>query len=186
MAPKLSSVLDERLEGRSGDGVPVSIIRSYGEFWNPDAVNWRDKELAGSWDDNRGIRHENNFWLAKGIYVLYADFKPIYVGKALADSSGVGKRLCDHLSDRLVGRWDMFSWYSLHTPSKTSPGVNPVGARTLGVAHMVDTLEAIAILITDPPLNRRRESLTGAIEVEQVGGELRTIRSYLEELVSRR
>lgn len=48
---------------------------------------------------------------------------------------------------------------------------------------MVETLEAITILITDPPLNRKRESLTGAIEVEQVGGQLRTIRSYLEELV---
>ena len=50
---------------------------------------------------------------------------------------------------------------------------------------MVDTLEAITILITDPPLNRKRESLAGAIEVEQVGGELRTVRSYLEELVRR-
>lgn len=163
----------------------MSSIKSYGEFWNPDAVSWQEKKLMGAWGDS-GAHYVNNFWAAKGIYVLYADFKPIYVGKALADSSGVGKRLCDHLFDRLVGRWDMFSWYSLSKPSKTKPTLNLAGGRRLTTKAMVETLEAIAILITDPPLNRRRESLTGAIEVEQVGGELRTIRSYLEELVSRR
>ncbi len=160
----------------------MSIVKSYGEFWNPDAVNWQAKDLRGSWADGN-TRRENNFWSAKGIYVLYADFKPIYVGKALADSSGIGKRLCDHLSDRLVARWDMFSWYSLSKPSKTRSTLNLAGGRKLSTKEMVETLEAITILITDPPLNRKRESLTGAIEVEQVGGQLRTIRSYLEELV---
>ncbi|MFT9774190.1 hypothetical protein ACMZ29_16230 [Brevibacterium casei] len=128
---------------------------------------------------------ENNFWNAKGIYVLHHEFKPLYVGKALADSSGIGKRLADHLTDRLVARWDMFSWYSLSKPKKTSPAVALAGARHLSTKQMVETLEAIAILITDPPLNRKRESLSGAIEVEQVGGNVRTLRSYLQELVDR-
>ncbi len=162
----------------------MSIIKSYGEFWNPDAVDWSSKELLGTW--RGGSRdHQNNFWVAKGIYVLYSDFKPIYVGKALADSSGVGKRLADHLSDRLLARWDMFSWYSLSKPSKTSSSVNLAGGRHLTTDQMVDTLEAIAILITDPPLNRKRESLKGAAEIQQVGGKVRTIRSYLQELVDR-
>lgn len=162
----------------------MSIIKSYGEFWNPDAVDWGAKKLLGTWN-NDGARKENNFWSAKGIYVLYQEFKPIYVGKALADSSGVGKRLADHLSDRLVGRWDMLSWYSLSKPSKTTALVNLAGGRHLSTKQMVETLEAMAILITDPPLNRKRESLDGAIEVEQVGGSVRTIRSYLQELVDR-
>jgi hypothetical protein len=162
----------------------MSIVKSYGEFWNADAVDWGAKILLGTWND-AGTNRENNFWTAKGIYVLYQEFKPLYVGKALADSSGVGKRLADHLSDRLVGRWDMFSWYSLSKPSKTTPSVNIAGARHLSTKQMVETLEAMAILITDPPLNRKRESLSGAIEVEQVGGSVRTIRSYLQELVDR-
>jgi hypothetical protein len=162
----------------------MSIVKSYGEFWNPDAVDWGAKELLGTWRD-AGTNKENNFWSAKGIYVLYQEFKPLYVGKALADSSGVGKRLADHLSDRLVGRWDMFSWYSLSKPSKTSSSVNLAGGRHLSTKQMIETLEAMAILITDPPLNRKRESLDGTIEVEQVGGNIRTIRSYLQELVDR-
>lgn len=162
----------------------MSIIKSYGEFWNPDAVDWRGRNLEGSWRDD-GVMRENNFWNAKGIYVLHHEFKPLYVGKALADSSGIGKRLADHLTDRLVARWDMFSWYSLSKPKKTSPAVALAGARHLSTKQMVETLEAIAILITDPPLNRKRESLSGAIEVEQVGGNVRTLRSYLQELVDR-
>lgn len=176
--------LGSRLASRGNKGT-TTIISSYGEFWNPDAVNWQSKKLTGFWVDKGGNRHENNFWHAKGIYVLYADFKPIYVGKASARMSGVGKRICDHLSDRLVGRWDMFSWYSLQAPSKTREDLDRCGRRLLEVEGMVDTLEAITILITDPPLNRKRESLAGAIEVEQVGGELCTVRSYLEELVRR-
>lgn len=162
----------------------MSIVKSYGEFWNTDAVDWQAKNLLGSWRHG-GSRRENNFWTAKGIYVLYQDFKPLYVGKALANSSGVGKRLADHLTDRLVGRWDMFSWYSLSKPSKGGPSVNIAGARHLSTKQMVETLEAMAILIADPPLNRKRESLDGALEVEQVGGSVRTIRSYLQELVDR-
>lgn len=162
----------------------MSIIKSFGEFWNPDAVEWANRSLLGQWRNGRN-NTENNFWSAKGIYVLYKDFRPLYVGKALANSSGVGKRMADHLSDRLVGRWDMFSWYSLSKPSKTSDGLNLSGGRHLTTKQMVETLEAITILITDPPLNRKRESLDGAIEVQQVGGSVRTIRSYLQELVDR-
>lgn len=163
----------------------MSIIKSYGEFWNPDAVDWSKRELTGRWRDDKGKFRNNNFWTAKGVYVLYVDFKPIYVGKAIADGSGIGKRLADHLSDRLTARWDMFSWYSVSAPSKTKISVNHAGRRVLTLNQMVDTLEAISILITDPPLNRKRESLKGAIEVDQVGGSLRSIRSYLQELVDR-
>ncbi|MDO4240166.1 GIY-YIG nuclease family protein [Micrococcus sp.] len=162
----------------------MSIIKSYGEFWNPDAVDWGGKSLIGTWREN-GSEWKNNFWSAKGIYVLYADFKPIYVGQAHAQSSGVGKRLADHLTDRLIARWDMFSWYSLAKPSRSSDTPNLAGGRHLKTDEMVDTLEAIAILIADPPLNRKRESLKGALEVQQVGGKVRTIRSYLQELVDR-
>ena len=48
-----------------------------------------------------------DFWEARGVYVLHDNFKAIYVGKAFGTS--LGKRVRDHLSDRLAGRWDMFS-----------------------------------------------------------------------------
>lgn len=89
---------------------------------NPDAVDWRGRDLEGSWRDD-GLMRENNPGSAKGIYVLHHEFNPIYAGEALADSSGIGKRLADHLTDRLVARWDMFSWDSLSKTNKTSPAV---------------------------------------------------------------
>ena len=172
----------------------MTIIKSYGEFWNPDTVNWKGPNgtrLRGEYTPlattakPKPPKAVADFWNARGIYVLYSEFKPVYVGKALAPKSGIGARLETHLTDRLIARWDMFSWYSLSKPSATSGGVNTSGGRHLSPDEMVNTLEALAILITDPPLNRRRESVPGAIEVTQVGGPIRTLRSYLQELVDR-
>jgi hypothetical protein len=49
-----------------------------------------------------------------------------------------------------------------------------------------DTLEALAILIADPKLNRRRESLPSAVRAVQVASpHPRTVRSYLERILER-
>ena len=67
------------------------LIKSYGQFWNPDIVDWGKKgagnegKLLGKIKAESvayGNKHEINFWEAKGIYVLHSDFKAIYVGKA--------------------------------------------------------------------------------------------------------
>lgn len=159
------------------------LIKAYGTYWNPDIVDWLSTDLAGI--IKRGKKkHEINFWSAKGIYVLHADFKTVYVGKAF--NTGIGKRLQDHLSDRFAGRWDMFSWFSISGPRITQGDVATPGARNLGPSDIVSTLEALAILIADPALNRKRESLVGAVCSEQPkNAKPRTIRSYLEELLER-
>ncbi|MCW2749736.1 MAG: hypothetical protein JWR83_846 [Aeromicrobium sp.] len=164
------------------------LIKSYGEYWNPEAVDWSAASLYGSRVDPKDAKKslENNYWRAKGIYVLHAEFRPVYVGKALGTTSGIGPRLEAHLTDRLIGRWDSFSWFSVSKPSAAG-GVNTGGGggRHFTRDTVVDSLEALAILIADPPLNRRRESLKGAEEVIQSTGTLRSIRGYLEEVLRR-
>ena len=52
---------------------------------------------------------------------------------------------------------------------------------------IVKVYEAIAIIIADPPLNRRQESLKGAKEIEQKGKKgFRINRQLLEEIWARR
>jgi hypothetical protein len=52
-----------------------------------------------------------------------------------------------------------------------------------GVANHPD-LEALAILIADPALNRRRERLPGAFQAEQAKNpHPKTIRRYLEDIL---
>jgi hypothetical protein len=165
------------------------LIKSYGLYWNPDIIDWgavgagNAGHLAGE-IKRKKKKHVINFWGAKGIYVLHSDFKSVYVGKAFKTT--IGKRLRDHLADRFAGRWDMFSWFSISNPRITQKDVATPGQRLLGPAVIASTLEALAILVADPALNRKRESLSEAYEALQPqGAKPRTIRGYLEELLAK-
>ena len=63
------------------------LIRAFGLLWNPDTVDWGKRgagnkgNLKGKIKRN-GHTHTIDFWEAQGLYVLHADFKAIYVGKA--------------------------------------------------------------------------------------------------------
>jgi hypothetical protein len=165
------------------------LIRAYGQFWNPDIVEWgktgkgNKGRLLGKARIN-GTSYEVDFWDSQGVYVLHADFKAVYVGKA--DSQRLGPRLRDHLSDRFAGRWDMFSWFSQSTVAVTYGGVRKPGRRSVTAGTVNNTLEALLILVTDPALNRKREKLPDAIEVEQKKGQKpKAIRTYLEEILKK-
>jgi hypothetical protein len=96
--------------------VPTSatLIRAYGEFWNPDLVNWkRTWDLFGVDPQGRTI----NVFEQRGIYVLYEDYVPVYVGKA--DKQSIGYRLQLHRESQRKGpRWDRFSWFGLRRINK--------------------------------------------------------------------
>lgn len=165
------------------------LIKAYGTYWNPEMVEWGSRgagqggKLVGTVKFDSKTKKEIDFWDAKGIYVLHSEYKTIYVGKAFGTS--IGKRLRDHLTDRLAGRWDMFSWYSVSAPKKVEGGVTKPSKRQIGPETYIDTFEALAILISDPPLNRKRESLKSAYEVSQKEQpNPRTLRSYLEEILT--
>jgi len=164
------------------------LIKAYGTFWNPEMVDWGSRgrglggKLIGTVTFEDKTKKDIDFWNAKGIYVLHSDFKSVYVGKAHGTS--IGKRIRDHLTDRLAGRWDMFSWYSVSAPRKIQGGVTIPGKRQIGPDTYIDTFEALAILISDAPLNRKRESLKNAFEVPQKEQpHPKSLRSYLEEIL---
>lgn len=166
------------------------LIKAYGTFWNPAIMYWgapgrgNSGKMLGTVNFDDGTKKQIDFWEARGIYVLHNEFSSIYVGKAFGVS--IGERLRNHLTDRLAGRWEMFSWYSVSAPRKIEGGLRKPGTRQIAPDTYIATFEALAILISDPPLNRKRESLRGAYEVTQVEQpHPRSIRSYLEEILSR-
>ncbi len=164
------------------------LIRAFGQFWNPDSVDWGGKGSGNKGELYRKVKrnkksHTVDFWDAKGIYVLHADFKTVYVGKA--DSAKLGP-LRSHLTDRFGGRWDMFSWFSTSTVTTTESRVRDPGQRTVEPGAVINTLEALAILIAAPALNRKRESIPSALNAEQVKTpHPKTIRTYLQLILSR-
>jgi hypothetical protein len=133
-------------------GIPI-LIRSYGEFWNPEFIDWDKKKIFGT----RGYHSKGpliDIYGEKGIYVLYKDFAPVYVGRA---DSSIGERLRAHRESRRKGpRWDTFSWFVV---SKNHGGASET--------EVIATLEALLILAIDPRLNSRREKFTNAVRLSQ-------------------
>lgn len=122
-------------------------------------------------------------WDQHGIYILHYEFKAVYVGQVF--DQPLGKRLRDHLTDRFAGRWDMFSWYGIDSV-KVGGKLRKAGTRQVSPKLLVNTIEALGILLADPPLNRKRESLDRAIYVEQAKSpHPHTVRSYLQRIVER-
>ncbi len=165
------------------------LIRAYGLFWNPDIVDWGKKgagnkgRLLGQIKKG-GRRYSIDFWNAYGIYVLHYECRAVYVGQA--SDTRLGHRLRNYLTDRFAGRWDMFSWFSLSKVNTTSKNVNEPGIRQVNQSTVNNTLEALAILIADPPLNRKRESIPDALEAKQLKNpNPMTIRTYLATILDR-
>jgi hypothetical protein len=161
------------------------LIHLYGVFWNPDTVDWgavgagNRGTLKGRVKTQSGASREVDFWNARGIYALYDNFRLIYVGQVM--DQALGARLRQHLTDRFGGRWDMCSWYA--ASSLREHTVRNPGGRQLESVVVVNTLEAILISATDPPLNRKRNTSPGAGEAKQVASPRpQTVRHYLEQL----
>ena len=164
------------------------LIRAYGQFWNPDIIDWgsRGNGNRGSLEGRVKRGHETvnvDCWNQRGIYVLYYDFKSVYLGQAFGQS--IGKRLRDHLTDRFAGRWEMFSWYGIDTIKKDG-ALRRAGTRRIDPKALVDMIEALGILLADPPLNRKRESLSDARLVEQQKSpHPQTTRHYLQQILKK-
>lgn len=163
------------------------LIRAIAEFWNPEIVNWgtvgagNKGALLGLARPASGTDFEVDLWNAEGVYILYSEFRPIYVGQASAERTG--PRLREHRSDRLAGRWDFFSVFCTSTLNRTKANTRAPGIRRVAPEVSLDTVEAVLIAALQPPLNRRFNSIPDATRVTQHGANRRGTRSYLEEIL---
>lgn len=163
------------------------LIQAYGEFWNPDLVDWGrrgqgQKGRLEGWIGTLRNPVSVDVWDQQGIYVLQHDWRVVYVGKT--GKQALGARLRNHLTDRHAGRWDSFSWYGMKGITKQgSLSSEAEGHRQVQVDDAIAAFEALLIAVTEPPGNRRRESLPGAKLVTQIGQDRpRPIRGLLEDL----
>ncbi len=141
-------------------------VTSYGLFWREDEIDWhpgtgvRDSfRLLGRIGSNRGSLRVADFRHQQGIYILYDDYGPSYVG--LTRNQGLGKRLKDHKTDHLKGRWDRFSWFGFRPllPAGATSGVLGLGDPQTDVSEDTSTtigdLEALLIRAIGPKRNRQ-------------------------------
>ncbi|MCY3590318.1 MAG: hypothetical protein OXH32_01610 [Acidobacteria bacterium] len=149
------------------------LIQNYGLFWDRDKVDWGKNKatLLGRLkvrDDAVDFRGQ------LGIYALYdREFRLLYVGQAGSGNNTLFSRLkyhgTLHAGTRgLASRWRYFSWFGLLRVLKGSQELaEPPKTHQTKRADILDALEAVAIEIADPDLNRQ-------------GGRLRAIEEYLQ------
>jgi hypothetical protein len=138
------------------------LIQNYGLFWEGTQVLWQGAGPAGAaalwgWgprrNSNRGIV---NFREQTGVYVLYANYVPIYVGQAGSGNADLFDRLRHHWNVDMRGRWDRFSWFGTRwvTNSGRLSELPKKNFKT-DLIEMHDHLEALLLAAMEPPLNRQ-------------------------------
>jgi hypothetical protein len=151
-----------------------TLIRAYGEYWSRDAVAWTSKTMLGERRHyKKTVRNKTakvktcDVWGQHGIYALYSDFKLVYVGLAQQKDGGIGSRLWAHNKyARMANRWDSFSWFGINRYDEKRK-MRPYSKRGVSEATIIRTLELIAILIANPPLNRSQGRFKGAEKILQ-------------------
>ncbi|HKF47858.1 MAG TPA: GIY-YIG nuclease family protein [Terracidiphilus sp.] len=179
-------------EDESPREAPV-LIKAYGEYWNPDLVAWDSKKLLGRTRKAKG--REIDVYGQIGVYVLYKDFQPVYVGRSVRQS--IGNRIGGHrLSKRKGPRWDTFSWFGIIEISLASGKLKRRRKSRFSATseELIATLEALLIRTIDPKLNSRRERLKNAVRLSQcepaettdLEERMETIEKKIDRLLQRR
>jgi hypothetical protein len=136
------------------------LIKAYGEYWSRARVDWKNRNLHGVLKGKQRI----NAWRQRGIYALYDRFTIIYIGQA--EARDLGKRLDEHRRDRFADRWDSFSWFGICELSKAGE-VLPSKKQTVTPEAVIRSIELMAILLSNTPLNRARGKFPGSRKVWQ-------------------
>lgn len=163
------------------------LIRAYGLFWSADEVEWfpgpgrRGRYmLLGHQGERRPKLKLADFRMQSGLYILYGNYGPYYVGRA----DRLGRRLKQHLNDRHAGKWNRFSWFGFQ-PVLTSPGPNGLHrlrdpkTKTRGsMKQQIGELEALLIRALGLENNYAKMRFPGASAWKQV--RLDDVDSYLD------
>jgi hypothetical protein len=155
----------EEVQKEESSDTPI-LIKAYGEFWNPELVDWNKSwQLLGK-RRPYSKAPDINVYEERGVYVLYKDYDPVYVGKA--DKQSIGYRLQSHRQSRRKGpRWDMFSWFGILGLRVNGKLRSRNAAFHPSTAELIATLEALLIVAIDPRLNARREKFRNAVRLFQ-------------------
>lgn len=133
------------------------LIKNYGLYWNEHDVFWGRPKNSGTLIGNRNGEKKSNpvdFRDQTGIYVLYADYKIVYVGQAGTKNQKLFKRLKCHKGDHLAGRWNKFSWFGTRQVLKTGNlRLIPKKSRGIAPKDVLNQIEAVLIHASEPPLN---------------------------------
>jgi len=126
-----------------------------------------------------------NFCEQRGVYLLHDDQGVVYVGRAT--DQGLGRRLQQHTSDRLAGRWTRFSWFGVYPVEENGGLRTSVAFESVEINIVIATMEAVLIEGLEPRQNRKRGDDFQAIEYLQFEDpklEMNRKRALLQDLAA--
>ncbi|GHT18553.1 hypothetical protein FACS1894189_6600 [Planctomycetales bacterium] len=161
---------DEKIQN---DDSSYPVISSYGLLWERDKVDWTNPQpvMNGSayWRTSTGekqsIQYNDkiqdgkiiNFANQIGVYILYNDEKPVYVGRALGKNSCLFIRLFEHAKQNdKQEHWNKFSWFGICPVDRDNQKIiRDAALPTYSSELVVHVLEAVLIATAAHPLNRK-------------------------------
>jgi hypothetical protein len=141
----------------------TGLINAFGMYWARSNVLWitTPRVLGQQQPGSTPV----DFCDQKGVYLLHDGRAVVYVGRTTEQPLGI--RLRQHVSDRLNGRWDRFSWFGVYPVSES--GILATNAEaTYDLEMLIVTMEALLIEGLEPPQNRKRGDDFRAVEFLQV------------------
>jgi hypothetical protein len=141
----------------------TGFIKAFGMYWARDSVLWvpNPKILGQQQTGSTPV----DFCEQRGVYLLHDGRAVVYVGRTT--DQALGTRLRQHITDRLNGRWDRFSWFGIYSVSE-SGSLSADAGSGFQVNTLIATMEALLIEGLEPPQNRKRGDDFKAAEFLQV------------------
>jgi len=136
------------------------LIANYGLYWGIEHVHWGKQgpngggKLLGRQRD-KSSSQPVDFREQIGIYVLYADYKLVYVGQAGVGNAKLFERLRYHRNVDLQGRWNQFSWFGLRRVLKKGNLAAEATTVYPPIPSVLNHIEAVLIHTAEPALNRQ-------------------------------
>jgi hypothetical protein len=142
----------------------AGLINAFGMYWSRDKVLWSasNPRLLGQ---QQAGSEPVDFSSQKGVYLLHDGRQVVYVGRTTDQPLGI--RLKQHITDRLNGRWDRFSWFGIY-PVKPDGTISTSFNETFTLEKLIVTMEALLIEGLEPPQNRKRGDDFRAVEYIQI------------------
>lgn len=146
------------------------MMHSYGLFWKNSDVFWGRQKVPGSLLGAASRSPKAvpvDFRDQRGIYALYSEYELVYVGQTGSGDQRLLNRLRLHMSNHLAERWDRFSWFGTQWVTKKHELSTDTKDVHKSIAVALNTIEAVAIAISEPKLNLKRGTWSEATQYFQ-------------------
>jgi hypothetical protein len=165
-----------------------SIIKTFGLFWRRDHINWNkaveNGELWG-YSHHRKSTERIDFNRQTGIYILYFDFKIVYVGQVgKGDKRTLFGRLKDYTIGEKAHRWNQFSWFGIKRVNQQG-GLSGGGNVSSSKEIALSTIEAILIDGCEPLLNKQGGQWRNSTQYFQHSLERESLEKKIDTLIEK-